>query len=160
VYYFRTLREARTILGTMALALFTIAVQMSGQTGRVAQTAGGKTPSSATKLGNVGQQSANDVTCVASGSNSPGVKIQPAAPGQQHHVDLSWIASNSAGAVKYNVHRCGRDATCLIISVAGTNYSDTQVQPLQAFCYFVTAAAANRPESGPSNVLQVVIPSP
>ena len=49
----------------------------------------------------------------------------------------------------------------MIKTVTSTSYADTQVQPQQTYCYFVTAAAgAEGRDSDPSNVLQVTIPSP
>jgi hypothetical protein len=148
----------------IVLAILTIPIQLSGQNGRVPHSSAIPTQSSASKPGNKTTQTASDMLCVASAPNSAPVKPQPApvTPVQQHRVDLSWKASSSPGVVKYNVHRCTPGGPCsAITSVTSTSYTDTQVQPLQAYCYFVTAvAAAGRPDSGPSNVVQVVIPSP
>lgn len=100
-------------------------------------------------------------TCIATGSNSSGVVIKPPVTTGRHQVDLSWNPSSSLGVMKYNVHRCDRAGTCaLIASVSGTTYSDKQPQASQAYCYFVTASTRNGLESPPSNVIQLVVPSP
>ena len=149
--------------GIVALAILTITIQVSGQSGHATQSSGIKPQSSANKPGNAATQPAKDIPCAVSGPNSASLKSQtvPPTPGQSHHVDLSWKASNSPGVLKYNVHRCSPGGRWSIIAtVAATSYSDTQVQPLQAYCYFVTAAAARGSDSDPSNLVQVVVPSP
>jgi hypothetical protein len=62
--------------------------------------------------------------------------------------------------MKYNVHRCSPGGTCSVVkSVTSTIYTDSQVQGLKNYCYFVSAAAASGPDSGASNFVQVVTPS-
>ncbi len=145
------------------LAILTIPVRLSGQNGQVRHSSGDKTQSSASKPEIKIPQRGSDIPCVANGLNSAGVKVQttPATPAQPHHVDLTWKASSSPGTLKYNVHRCTPGGPCSVITtVTGTSYTDTQVQPQQTYCYFVTTAVTSRPDSGPSNFIQVVIPSP
>jgi len=160
---FRTVPAGATIV----LAILLIPLQLRSQNGQVPHSSGDQAKSSVSTPVNKTPQTASDIPCVASASNSASVKYTtPATPGQPHHVDLSWKASSSPGVVKYNVHRCSPGRPCsaitsVIASVTGTSYRDNKVQPLQEFCYFVTAvAAASRPESGPSNIVPVVIPSP
>jgi hypothetical protein len=162
----RYLKSIKTVTpgAGIVLAILTIPIQLSGQNGQAPHSSAIQTQSSASKPGNKTPQTGGDTPCVASAPNSAPVKSQttPAMPVQQHHVDLSWKASSSPGVVKYNVHRCSPGGPCSVItSVITTSYTDNQVQPSQAYCYFVTAVAATgRPDSGPSNVVQVVIPSP
>jgi hypothetical protein len=135
-----------------------------GKNERVPHSATNPTQSSASNPGNKTTPTSSAIQCIASAPNSSAVKSQtaPAMPVQQHHVDLSWKASSSPGVVKYNVHRCSPGGPCsVIMSVTSTNFTDTQVQLLHAYCYFVTAvAAAGQPDSGPSNIIRVEIPSP
>jgi len=149
--------------GRLALTIFVIAIRVSGQNGHATQSSGVRTQSSVSKPGKATAQPTNDISCAVSGPNFASLKSDtaPPTPGQLHHVDLSWKASSSPGVLKYNVHRCSPGGACSIITtVTDTKYSDTQVQPLGAYCYFVTASAAKGPDSAPSNVVQVVIPSP
>lgn len=161
--YLKSIKAVPTGAG-IVLAILTIPIQLRGQNGQATHSSGIQTQSSVSKPGNKTPQTGDDMLCVASAPDSAAVKPQtaPVTPVQQHRVDLSWKASSSPGVVKYNVHRCTPGGPCSVItSVTSTSYTDTQVQPLQAYCYFVTAvAAAGRPDSGPSNVVQVVIPSP
>lgn len=147
----------------IVLAILTIAVPLSGQSGQVPHSSAHQIQSSASKPGNKTQQTGSEIPCVASVPNSAPVKSQttPGVRVQQHHVDLSWKASSSPGVVKYDVHRCNPGGPCSVItSVTRTSYTDTLVQPLHAYCYFVTAVAdAGRPDSVPSNIIHVVIPS-
>ena len=155
--------KTRKTPGMVALTIVTLAIQVSAQNGHATQSSAVKTQSSVNKPANATAHRANDIPCAVSGPSSASLKSQtaPPTPGQLHHVDLSWKASNSAGVLKYNVHRCSPGGRWSIIAtVPGTTYSDTQVQPLQAYCYFVTAAAAKGPDSDPSNVVQVTVPSP
>lgn len=162
----RYLKLVRTLPAgaTIILAILLIPLQLRGQNGQVPHSSGDQAKSSASKSGNKTPQMGNDIPCVATAPNSSPAKspTAPATPVRPHHVDLSWKASTSPGVVKYNVHRCSAGGPCSVItSVTGTSYTDTQVQPLQAYCYFVTAVAAvGRPDSGPSNIVPVVIPSP
>jgi hypothetical protein len=161
--YRKSIKSVPTGAG-IVMAILLIPIQLSCQNGQVPHSSGDKTQSSVNKPGNKALQSGNDMSCFASAPDAGGVKSQTtlATPVQQHHVDLSWKASSSPSVVKYNVHRRSPGRSWSVIkSVTSTSYTDTEVQPLQAYCYFVTAAAAaGRPDSGPSNVVQVVIPSP
>ncbi len=153
--------KASTTAPVVILVMLTTHIQLCGQTGRATQLADINTSSSASKTERRTPQSGTETSCIVSGSNSTSVTRGPAKPRLQHYVDLFWKASSSQSVAKYNVHRCSRDGSCSIIkTVNGTAYSDTQVQALQAFCYFITALDSKGPESGPSNVVQVVIPSP
>ncbi len=147
----------------IVLAILTVPIQLSGRNGEITHSSTDKTQSSVSKPENKIPQMGSDLPCVANGSSSTGVKAQttPATPAQPHRVDLAWKASSFPGALKYNVYRCTPGGPCSVITtVTGTSFTDTQVQPQQTYCYFVTAAAASRPDSGPSNFVQVVIPSP
>ena len=165
--YLKSIKVVSTAAG-IVLAILFIPLQLRGQNGQVPHSSAIQTQSSASKPGNKTPETGSDIPCVATAPNSAPVKSQttPATPVKPHHVDLHWKASSSPGVVKYNVHRFTPGGpfsaiTSVIASVTGTSYSDNQVQPSQAYCYFVTAvAAASRPESVPSNIVPVVIPSP
>ena len=161
--YLRSMKVVPTRAG-IVLAILTIPIQLTCQNGRVSNSSAIPTLSSTSKPESKTPQTGGDIPCVASVPNSAAAKspTTPAAQVQQHHVDLSWKASSSPGVVKYNVHRCNPGGPCSVItSVIRTSYTDTQVQPLHAYCYFVTAVAdAARPDSSPSNIIHVVIPSP
>jgi fibronectin type 3 domain-containing protein len=159
--YLKSIKTVTTAAG-IVLAILTIPIQLSSQNGQVRHSSD-KTQPPASKPLNQTPQTRDDMLCVASALNSTGVKSQttPTTPVQQHRVNLSWKASISPGVVKYNVYRCARGGTCSVIaSVASTIYTDSQVQALRTYCYFVTAATASGPDSGASNFVQVVIPSP
>lgn len=166
----RYLKSMKTVPtgARIVLAILLIPLQLRGQNGPAPHSSAIPTQSSASQPGNKTQQAGSDIPCVASAPNSATVTspTTPAKPVKPHHVDLSWKASSFPGVVKYNVHRCSPGGPCsaitsVIASVTGTSYTDTQVQPSHAYCYFVTAVATTgRPDSAPSNFIQVVIPSP
>ena len=146
------------------LTIFTIAIHLSRHNGQAKRSSSAHLQSPVSKPENNTANPGSQITCVANGTNSAGVKpsTTPVASGQKHHVDLSWKASASPGILKYNVHRCTPGGPCVVIqSIATTSYSDNQVEPLREYCYFITAAAAaGGPDSGPSNVIHVVIRTP
>lgn len=80
-----------------------------------------------------------------------------------HSVDLTWVASPSAGVTGYNVYRAsttGGPYSLLNASpLAGTTYTDSAVQSGQTYYYVVKAKSATE-ESGPSNEATAVIPNP
>lgn len=151
----------------IVLAILSTPLQLSGQNAQAPKSSAIQAQSSVSKPGSKTPQTSDDIPCVASAASSASVKYTtPATPVQKHHVDLHWTASASPEVKEYHVHRCTPGSPCsaiasVIASVTGTSYTDNQVQPSQAYCYFVTAvAAASRPESVPSNIIPVVIPSP
>jgi hypothetical protein len=81
----------------------------------------------------------------------------------QHSADLSWGPSPST-VVGYNVYRSttpGGPYTKINFSLdASTVYTDSTVQSGQTYYYVSTAVDATGMESGYSNQLQMVIPSP
>lgn len=77
---------------------------------------------------------------------------------QVTHVNMAWTASPTAG-VGYRIYRkLNSQATYTVINtVAGTNYTDSTIDPAVAFDridYYVTAVNADG-ESQPSNVATV-----
>ena len=157
--YLRSMKAVPTG-AAIVLAILTIPIQLNCQKHAPVIP----TQSSTNKPENKTPQADSYVPCVANAPNSASVKSSttPGTLVKPHRVDLSWKASTSPGVVKYKVYRCNPGGPCSVItSVAGTNYIDTQVQPSHAYCYFVTAVAdAARPDSVPSNIIHVVIPSP
>ena len=163
--YLKLFRTVPAGAGIVLAILFPL--QLPGQNGQVPHSSVIQTQSSASTPGNKTPQTGSDIPCVASAANSAPVKspTTPATTVKPHYVDLSWTASIFPGVKEYKVHRCSPGSPCLaatsvIASVTGTTYRDKQVQPLQEFCYFVTAFVKGRPDSTPSNMVYVVIPSP
>ena len=143
------------------LAILLIPLELRSQNGQDPHSSGDQTRSSASTPVNKTQQDGTERCAPTPASTAP-VKYSTSA--EKHHVDLSWTASISTGVVKYNVHRCTQGSPCsadapVIGSAKDISYTDYDVQPLQAYCYFVTAVAtANKPDSAPSNMVYVVIP--
>jgi len=81
-----------------------------------------------------------------------------------HSVSLSWTASTSPNISGYYVYRgtvSGGPYTRLNSSpVAATTYTDTTPQAGQTYYYVATAVNSNGLESGFSNEVEAVIPSP
>jgi hypothetical protein len=84
-------------------------------------------------------------------------------PPPLHSVDLSWVPSSSA-VVGYNVFRGTKSGGpyTKITSVLdpGTAYTDSPVQAGQTYYYVTTGVDASGVESGYSNQVQAVIPTP
>jgi fibronectin type 3 domain-containing protein len=81
----------------------------------------------------------------------------------QHSVDLSWNASSSSNVVGYNVYRAGVSGgpyASVTSANPGTTFIDGSVQSGQTYYYVVTAVDTSGTESGYSNQVQAVIPSP
>jgi hypothetical protein len=97
-------------------------------------------------------------------SNSPAVQTMTGTgtAATQHIVDLSWTAA--ADAVGYNIYRSttsGGVYTMINTSLDGTNaYTDSTVVSGQTYYYVATAVNASSEESGYSNQVQAVIPTP
>jgi len=82
----------------------------------------------------------------------------------QHTVGLSWNASTSSSVAGYNVYRAtSSTGTYSRINLAlnpSMNYSDSTVQAGQTYYYATTAVDSSGSESGYSNKVQVVVPTP
>ena len=104
------------------------------------------------------------LTFTSNASNSPttqtmtGTGTTPA----QHSVDLTWNVSS--GAVGYNIYRStvsGGPYTMINASLDATNaYTDSTVTSGQTYYYVATEVNAQSQESGYSNQVQAVIPTP
>lgn len=81
-----------------------------------------------------------------------------------HSVELHWDASAGSGVIGYNVYRgivSGGPYSKINSAVApSTTYTDNNVTAGQTYYYVTTAVSANGSESGYSNQVQAVIPSP
>lgn len=81
-----------------------------------------------------------------------------------HSVELHWDASAGTGVIGYNVYRgtvSGGPYSKINSAVApSTTYTDNNVTAGQTYYYVTTAVSANGSESGYSNQVQAVIPSP
>lgn len=103
------------------------------------------------------------VTLTSSGSSSS-VTITLSGQGvaQSHSVTLTWAAE--AGVIGYNVYRrsSGSDPWGKLNSspVPSNAYTDSTVQSGQLYSYAVSAVGADGVESGLSEIVTVLIPSP
>jgi hypothetical protein len=83
---------------------------------------------------------------------------------RQHSVALSWDASTTSGVVGYNVYRGGVSggpySTINSALEASTAYTDNTVTAGQTYYYVTTAVNGSGNESGYSNQVQAVIPTP
>jgi len=104
------------------------------------------------------------LTFTSNASNSPTVETltgNGTAP-PTHSVDLTWNAS--AGAVGYNVYRrtpAGNYSSPInSMLISSTADTDNNVTAGQTYFYVATAVDGNGIESGHSNEIQVLIPTP
>ena len=106
------------------------------------------------------------LTFQSNASNSPTVETLTGT-GQAplpHSVDLTWNASQSPGVVGYNIYRStvsgsGYSKVNGTLN-ADTSYTDSTVTSGQTYFYVAKAVDSNDVESGPSNEVQAVIPTP
>jgi HYDIN/CFA65/VesB family protein/ASPM-SPD-2-Hydin domain-containing protein/centrosomal CEP192-like protein len=112
-----------------------------------------------------GSASAN-ISFASSASNSPtseSLTGKGTAP-PQHNVDLSWAASSSTDVVGYNVYRAtvsGGPYTKINTALnATTAFVDNSVQAGQTYYYVTTAVDGTGLESGYSNQVKTIIPTP
>ncbi|HVO80848.1 MAG TPA: choice-of-anchor D domain-containing protein [Terriglobales bacterium] len=105
------------------------------------------------------------LTFESDSTNSPTVQslIGTGNPPQHHTVDLSWDPSTSVVA-GYDVYRSGTSGgpyTKINSALdTGTTYADGSVESGQTYYYVTTAVDDNGNESGYSNEVQALIPSP
>lgn len=105
------------------------------------------------------------VSFVSNATNSPAtVALSGSGTAQQPHtVTLSWQPGSSTDA-GYNVYRAassgGPYARVNTTSNAGTNFVDSSVASGHAYYYVVTALNSSGRESGYSNQVAAVVPSP
>jgi len=81
----------------------------------------------------------------------------------QHSVNLSWVSSSGSNIVGYNVYRgdaSGGPYVTVTSANSGTTFVDETVQSGQTYYYVVTAVDTSGAESGYSNQVQAIIPSP
>ncbi len=111
-----------------------------------------------------GSVSAN-VTFGSNASNTPTVQglTGSGTTPPQHSVALTWAASTSSNVVGYNVYRgtaSGGPYTEISSAVSATADTDSTVLSGQTYYYVVTAVDSTGSESGYSNQVAAVIPSP
>jgi hypothetical protein len=100
-------------------------------------------------------------------SNSPAVATLTGTgtPAPVHTVQLSWLASTTAGVTSYNVYRavfgtsCGSYSNIGSTSAASTAFSDNAVTDGTTYCYATTSVDPSG-ESAFSNTMQATIPPP
>jgi len=110
-----------------------------------------------------GSASAN-ISMFAGNARSASETASGAGAAVQHTVGLSWNASTSSSVAGYNVYRAtSSTGTYSRINLAlnpSMNYSDSTVQAGQTYYYATTAVDSSGSESGYSNKVQVVVPTP
>jgi hypothetical protein len=111
-----------------------------------------------------GTVSAN-VSFASNASNSPSVEVVTGSGIMpQHSVSLGWNTSTSSGVVGYNIYRgtvSGGPYTRINSALDAAPYdTDSSVQAGYTYYYVVTAVDSTGAESGYSNPVQAVIPSP
>jgi hypothetical protein len=111
-----------------------------------------------------GSASAN-VTFAGNAANSPSVEsLTGSATAPQHSVNLGWNTSTSVGVIGYNIYRAavlGGPYTKINSALDATPYdTDNSVQAGQTYYYVVTAVDSTGVESGYSNQVQALIPTP
>jgi len=106
------------------------------------------------------------ISFASSASNSPtseSLTGNGTAP-PPHNVDLSWAASSSTDVVGYNVYRAtvsGGPFTKINTALnATTAFVDNSVQAGQTYYYVTTAVDGTGLESGYSNQVKTIIPTP
>jgi fibronectin type 3 domain-containing protein len=81
-----------------------------------------------------------------------------------HWVDLNWDAGTGSGVVGYNVYRLsvsgGPYSKINSALDASTTYTDNTVTSGQTYYYVTTAVDGSGNESGYSNQVRAVIPTP
>jgi fibronectin type 3 domain-containing protein len=81
-----------------------------------------------------------------------------------HTATLTWVASVSPNVAGYKIYRSivngSSYALLTTTAVAGTTYVDGTVQGGLTYYYVVTAIDANNKESGYSNQVTALVPSP
>jgi ASPM-SPD-2-Hydin domain-containing protein/centrosomal CEP192-like protein/HYDIN/CFA65/VesB family protein len=139
---------------------------LSGITFPKTIAAGQSTSFTVTFTPNASGAASASLTFASNASNSPtvealtGTGVNP----QPHSVDLTWTASQSSGVVGYNIYRSivsGSGYTKVNGTVnSDTSYTDTTVTAGLTYFYVAKAVDGNDVESGPSNEVQAVIPTP
>jgi hypothetical protein len=90
-----------------------------------------------------------------------------------HSVSLSWTPSTSSSIASYNIYRIASSSSTApstpytnLGSIAATTcsstvcaYTDTAVTAGQSYWYYSTAVNTSSTESGPSNIVQAVVPT-
>jgi len=115
---------------------------------------------------NASGAASGNLTFASNAANSPTVEILTGngqAP-QPHSVDLTWNASVTPGVVGYNIYRStasGGPYSKVNGAVnSDTSYTDSTVSAGQTYYYVAKSVDGSGVESGPSNEVQVVIPTP
>ncbi len=125
--------------------------------------AGKSTPFSVTFTPNASGATSASLSFVSNAWNSAVETMTGSGTsGTQHSVDLSW--GTSSGAVGYNVYRgtvSGGPYSKINASIdASATYVDSTVVSGQTYYYVATALDGSSNESGYSNQVQAVIPTP
>lgn len=161
----RTLPAATAAGTAIMLAILLLPLQLRAQSAAAPQSSGNQAKPLVAAPASKNAPKVTDLQCIPSDANTAPVKYAPpTASVKQHSVDLYWKDSITLGA-GYNVYRCTPGNPCSTATpplafVTSTSYHDPDVQPRQAYCYFVTAFIKGRPESDPSNIVYVTIPPP
>ncbi len=144
-----TLNNSEFVISGISLPLTLAAGQSTPFNVTFTPTASGATSASLTFASNASNSAAETMT--GSGASTT-----------QHSVDLSW--GTSSGAVGYNVYRStvsgGPYSKINSSANASATYVDSTVVSGQTYYYVATAVDGSSNESGYSNQVQAVIPTP
>jgi glyoxylate utilization-related uncharacterized protein len=139
---------------------------LSGITFPKTIAAGGSATFTVTFTPNATGTASATLTFLSNASNAPTAEALTGngqAP-PSHSVDLGWNASATPGVVGYNIYRrnpSGSYTSPLNSSLdANLNFTDNTVVAGKTYFYVVRAVDGNNVESGNSNEVQAVIPSP
>ncbi|HVN03754.1 MAG TPA: hypothetical protein VMT86_05005, partial [Bryobacteraceae bacterium] len=91
-----------------------------------------------------------------------------------HSVTLTWTPSTSSNIATYTIYRINSSsstapptpytslASIQASTCSGTSctYTDTNVTAGQSYWYYTTAVNTSNSASGPSNIVQAIIPTP
>jgi hypothetical protein len=138
---------------------------VSGITFPTVVPAGKTVPFTVTFVPQTPGTSRGSITFYSDASSSPtkGTLIGMGAQANRHGVELSWNPSTST-VIGYNVYRAftpgGQYSRINSAIGTTTNYTDSAVQAGQTYYYVNTAVDTLGTESGYSNEVQAVIPSP
>jgi len=99
------------------------------------------------------------ITITSNSSVNPVATISLSGTGF-HEVNLSWNEISPDDPIaSFNVYRSLNGPYSIIGTSAQLNYTDTTVLSAQTYQYYVTAVDSSGVESGPSNILVVIIPN-
>lgn len=140
------------------------AFSVSGLTFPVTVASGQRLPFTVTFAPSAAGSASANISFFAANASSTSETASGSGAAVQHTVGLSWNASTSTSIAGYNVYRStssnGSYSRINPVLDPSMNYSDSTVQAGQTYYYATTAVDSSGTESGYSNKVQVVVPTP